>query len=167
MLTIWRWGRLNAMPKGKPLGSFETWSEWCRDPLLALGCTDPVQRIETLKAHDPKRQRIADFFHAWWQHHEDAPIKLKDLDEAARALLDPHNRGRQYVSNAVQSLAGTHAAGFVLTRQDAAGKWGRTTYALRRTDRENQRPVPMTPMTAMPSEVEDERSVTPGEEATI
>ncbi|AMN44058.1 hypothetical protein [Rhodoplanes sp. Z2-YC6860] len=165
MLTIWRWGRLNAIPKGRPLGSFEAWSEWCRDPLLALGCTDPVQRIETLKAHDPKRQRIADFFQAWWQHHQATPIKLKDLDEAARALLDPHNRGRQYVANAVQGLAGTHAAGFVLTRQDAAGKWGRTTYALEKASREHHHRQP--PMTPMPSEVEDERSITPGEEATI
>ena len=39
-LTIWRWGRQNSgqIPNGKPLGSFETWAEWCRDPLLALGC---------------------------------------------------------------------------------------------------------------------------------
>ena len=34
-LTIWRWGRQNAsaLTRGKPLGSFETWAEWCRDPL--------------------------------------------------------------------------------------------------------------------------------------
>lgn len=165
MLTIWRWGRLNAIPKGKPLGSFEAWSEWCRDPLLALGCTDPVHRIETLKAHDPKRQRIADFFQAWWQHHQATPIKLKDLDEAARSVLDPHNRGRQYVANAVQGLAGTHAAGFVLTREDASGKWGRTTYALRKTDHHRQ--PPMTPMTPMPSGVEEEPALIPGGEATI
>jgi hypothetical protein len=51
-LTIWRWGRQNAtaLQRGKPLGSFETWAQWCRDPLLALGCRDPVERIEALKA---------------------------------------------------------------------------------------------------------------------
>ena len=63
-LTIWRWGRQNAtaLTRGKPLGSFETWAEWCRDPLLTLGCRDPVERIEALKANDPRRQRIAELF---------------------------------------------------------------------------------------------------------
>jgi hypothetical protein len=39
LLTIWRFARQNAsnLPRGKPLGSFETWAEWCRDPFLALG----------------------------------------------------------------------------------------------------------------------------------
>jgi hypothetical protein len=59
-LTIWRWGRQNAieLTRGKALGSFETWVEWCRDPLVNLGCRDPVERIEALKANDPRRQRI-------------------------------------------------------------------------------------------------------------
>ena len=47
LLTIWRWGRRNAaeLKRGQPLGSFETWAEWCRDPLVTLGCCDPVERI--------------------------------------------------------------------------------------------------------------------------
>jgi hypothetical protein len=62
VLTIWRWGRQDAtaIPRGKPLGSFETWAEWCRDPFVALGCCDPVERIEALKARDPRRQRVAE-----------------------------------------------------------------------------------------------------------
>ena len=49
-LTIWRWGRQSKhLPRGKPLGSFETWAEWCRDPLVALGCLDPVDRIGELR----------------------------------------------------------------------------------------------------------------------
>ena len=58
VLTIWRWGRQNAvrLTRGKPLGSYEMWAEWCRDPLLTLGCRDPVERIELLKANDPRRQ---------------------------------------------------------------------------------------------------------------
>jgi hypothetical protein len=33
-LTIWRWGRQHAaeITPGRPLGSFEQWAEWCRDP---------------------------------------------------------------------------------------------------------------------------------------
>jgi hypothetical protein len=32
------------------LGSFEQWAEWCRDPLLALGCRDSVERIDAVKS---------------------------------------------------------------------------------------------------------------------
>src|SRR5262245_54470691 len=35
-LTVWRWGRLQAdLPAGLPLGSFEQWCSWVRDPLVA------------------------------------------------------------------------------------------------------------------------------------
>jgi hypothetical protein len=65
-LTIWRWGRQNAahLDPGRPLGSFETWAEWCRDPLLALGCRDPVERIDSVKADDPQRRQIVTLFEA-------------------------------------------------------------------------------------------------------
>jgi hypothetical protein len=36
-------------------------------------------------------------------------------------------------------LAGTRAGGFVLTRQEAAGKWGTGTYSLVRTAKAAQR----------------------------
>jgi hypothetical protein len=186
MLTIWRWGRQNrsSLKAGKPLGSFETWSEWCRDPLIALGCVDPVARIESLKAHDPKRQRVAEFFQAWWQQHHDTPIKLRDLDENAKAVIDTHNRGRQFISTVVAGFAGTYAAGFVLTRQEAAGKWGRTTYALQKTgpqDEEGHRghrvhsgetaagncESLMTPMTPIPSELDEEADLSARAEAAL
>jgi hypothetical protein len=35
------------------LGSYEERCAWCRDPLLTLGCRDPVERIATAKANDP------------------------------------------------------------------------------------------------------------------
>lgn len=52
-----------------------------RDPLLTLGCRDPVERIEALKANDPYRQRIAEFFKTWWEAHGDKPIKASELAE--------------------------------------------------------------------------------------
>jgi hypothetical protein len=46
LLTIWRWGRYSTdLESGRPLGSFEQWSKWVRDPLLALGCQDPAERV--------------------------------------------------------------------------------------------------------------------------
>jgi putative DNA primase/helicase len=44
-LTIWRYGRQTVLKPGKPIGSFEKWAQWCRDPLLMLGCRDPIERI--------------------------------------------------------------------------------------------------------------------------
>jgi putative DNA primase/helicase len=132
VLTIWRWGRQNAdeLDRGRPLGSFEQWAEWCRDPLLTLGCLDPVERIETLKSNDPRRQRIGELFNTWWTHHRSEPVAANNLAPHVKAILDPQSRGRQYLAAAVMSYAGTRAAGFVLSRQKPAGKWAAATYAL-------------------------------------
>jgi hypothetical protein len=136
VLTIWRWGRQNAsgLTRGKPLGSFETWTEWCRDPFVALGCRDPVERIESLKANDPRRQRIAELFRTWWEQHGASPMKANDLAEAVKTIADPQGRGRQYLATFLTQLAGTHAAGFVLNRQEPAGKWTAATYALTKAE---------------------------------
>jgi hypothetical protein len=98
--------------------------------LLTLGCRDPVERIEALKANDPRRQRIGEFFRTWWEHHGAATMKANDLAEPVKAIADPHGRGRQYLATFLSGLAGTHAAGFVLTRQEPAGKWTAATYVL-------------------------------------
>jgi hypothetical protein len=134
-LKIWRYGRQNsnALTRGRPLGSFEIWSEWVRDPLLTLGCTDPVERIEVLKATDPRRQSLAELYEVWWDNHGDNPVKAADLADRVRNLIDPQCRGRQYVVTYVAQLSGTRAAGFVLHRQLPVGKWGASTYSLQRT----------------------------------
>ena len=134
VLTIWRWGRQNAdqLQAGKPLGSFEKWTRWVRDPLLTLGCADPVEAIAKAKAHDPRRLRVAEMFEAWFEAHHDLPVPAGQLDETVRCILDPQARGRQYLTTSLNAHVGTRAGGYVLTRQDAAGKWGRSTYALKR-----------------------------------
>jgi hypothetical protein len=163
VLTIWRWGRQNtgALRQGRPLGSFETWGDWCRDPLLTPDCRDPVERIESLKSNDPRRQRIAELFRLWWDNHASSPIKANQLADPVRATIDPQGRGRQYIATYLSRLAGTHAGGLVLVRQDPAGKWTAATYALsesagsawqrHRTDRtDGEAQKPMSPMGPMP-----------------
>jgi hypothetical protein len=60
LLTIWRWGRLATnIRSGLPLGSFPLWTKWVRDPLLELGCQDPVSRVSEAKERDGHRQAIA------------------------------------------------------------------------------------------------------------
>lgn len=134
-LTIWRYGRQQAaeLKRGRPLGSFETWCEWVRDPLLTLGCRDPVERVELLKAQDPHRQQIAELFQAWNACHSSTPVKAAELAEQVQRIIDPQGRGRQYIASRLVVLTGTRSAGFVLTRQEAAGIWGAATYSLHNT----------------------------------
>jgi hypothetical protein len=52
------------------------------------------------------------------------------LPEPVRALVDgAANTSRR----GLRHLTGTRAGGFVLTREEAAGKWGAATYSLVRT----------------------------------
>jgi hypothetical protein len=167
-----------SLARGKPLGSYEMWSEWCRDPLLALGCLDPVERIEALKANDPRRQRIGELFRTWWEHHGVEVVKVNDLAEAVKRIANPHDRGRQYLATFISGLAGTRAAGFVLSRQEPAGKWNGATYMLAETERTDitghrthrpngaLAPSPMNPMGPMP-DVSGSGAVPAGAEAEI
>jgi hypothetical protein len=136
-LTIWRWGRQTRLNPGKALGGFDQWARSVRDPLLALGCKDPVERIAEAKANDPRRQKTAEIFGAWWEAHEDAPVTAAALDQSVLCLIDPQNRGRQYVARFVTSLAGVRLAGFVMSKQEPAGKWTAATYALHKTSAAN------------------------------
>jgi hypothetical protein len=47
-----------------------------------------------------------------------SPVKANHLAEPVKAIADPQGRGRQYLATFLSGLAGTHAAGFVLTRQE-------------------------------------------------
>ena len=134
LLTIWRWGRTaKDVEAGRTLGSFETWCSWVRDPLLALGCKDPVDRVSEAKERDGHRQVTAELFALWRDRHGERPVAVRDLHEDVRHLVDPQGRGRQYVSAQLEKLAGTRIAGLVLTRQPPAGRWGAATYAMKST----------------------------------
>jgi hypothetical protein len=130
-LTIWRWGRqADNVEPGRALGSFGQWCSWVRDPLLALGCQDPAERISESKARDGSRQAVAELFIAWWHHHKSEPVTAKDLHGDVRLLVDPQRRGRQFLAAVLEKLVGTRMAGFALSRQASPGKWGAATYAL-------------------------------------
>src|SRR5262245_61440171 len=132
VLTIWRWGRQNVCGTGIALGSFETWGTWVRDPLLALGSQDPVAQIREIKARDPHRQKVAEVYEHWWEHHGNAPTKASELADEVKVAIDPQGRGRQFIAKAVEGLAGTRQSGFVLTRQKGEGRKAVATYALKK-----------------------------------
>jgi hypothetical protein len=125
-LTVWRWGRQNKLDRGKPLGSYELWGEWCRDPLLTLGARDPVDRIDEVKAADPQRRILIAVFDAWWEKHADATIKAKDLDPAVIELIDPKavwkkdgnlQFNRQRVARFLAAHTDTRVGGYLLEQK--------------------------------------------------
>jgi hypothetical protein len=128
-LTIWRWGRQNpgALSKGKPLGSYESWGEWCRDPLITLGARDPVERLTAIKAADPKRRRILAVFEAWWEAHRSETLPAKKLDQSVIEIIDERSGtrdgtfryNRQYVAKWLQNHINTRVGGYVLTSTSA------------------------------------------------
>ena len=136
LLTIWRWGRTASsdIVPGSALGSFPQWCRWVRDPLLALGCHDPAERVREAKQRDARRQTVVDLFTTWWRCHANRPVTLRELHDDVRQIADPQDRGRQYLSAYLEKLDVTRIAGFVLTRQKGVGTWGVATYALSKTD---------------------------------
>jgi hypothetical protein len=135
LLTIWRYGRLAGdLKQGVSLGSFERWCAWVRDPLLDLGCRDPVERLSEVKQRDPFRQTTGALFVAWWKHHGPSPQTAHQLDPEILRIVDPQGRGRQYVAAQLEKLAGARLGGYLLTRQRGLGIRSTATYALEQTD---------------------------------
>jgi hypothetical protein len=135
LLTIWRYGRLGSdIERGRRLGSYEQWGEWVRDPLITLGCRDPVERVSEAKLRDPFRQVVATLFDIWWSRHHNCLVRVSDIHEDVSHAADPQGRGRQYLAAYLEKLAGTRLGGYVLTRQASPGKWGAATYKLEKTD---------------------------------
>jgi len=133
-LTVWRWGRQagDSLPRGLALGSFGQWCRWCRDPLLALGCADPVKRIADAKLNDPRRRAVAELFHAWEKAHGFTAVSVAELAPTVQEAANPDGKPRQWLAARIRNLAGTRLAGFVLVHDAPDGKWSADRYSLRR-----------------------------------
>ncbi len=84
------------------------------------------------KARDPERQRIREIYELWFECHGLFPVTAKNLHPAVAGVIDPQDRGRQFIVNYLRRLVGTRAGDFILTAQQG-GKSVATTYALRPT----------------------------------
>lgn len=163
VLTVWRWGRQagDALPRGLALGSFEQWCRWCRDPLLALGCQDPVKRVADAKLNDPRRRAVAELFHAWHKAHGSEVVTVATLAPSVQAVANPDRKPRQWLTARIRRLAGTRLAGFVLVHDAPDGKWSADRYSLQQANGaappgsigrhgehrgQDSHPPPMTPM---------------------
>jgi putative DNA primase/helicase len=138
-LTIWRWGRQAKLKRGKPLGSYELWARWCRDPLLALGCRDPIDRLTEIKAADPRRRMLVTLFEAWWTIHGDATLKATDLNHEVVALIPSRSEtpSRQVVASFLRKRTNARVGGYLLEHaSDTGGRPSRATalYQLKRNE---------------------------------
>jgi hypothetical protein len=135
LLTIWRYGRLAPdIKRGLALGSYEQWGEWVRDPLLTLGCRDPVARLRETKLRDPERQKIGELFTTWWEIYGSAPKAASEVtNHEIHKIINPQGKERQFVVAVLGKFVGSRVAGFVMTRQRPVGDWGRATFALQKT----------------------------------
>ena len=115
-LTIWRWGR-QAQPKaGKPLGSYEVWAQWCRDPLLALGMRDPVDRIAEIKAADPKRRELVGISINGGPAHGDTSSKRRTSTRRSSSTLTTGPSSRPTAS------CNTAASGWLSSSPETPGR---------------------------------------------
>ena len=103
-LTIIRYGIQNPKP-GLPLRNFDKWAKSCRDSLLVLGATDPVLRLQTVKANDPMREHHTAIMNAWQNAHGLAPMAVTGLDKSVTDLVAP-GASRQALAAKVRSLVG-------------------------------------------------------------
>jgi hypothetical protein len=113
-LTIWRWGRQQSgLKRGLPFGSYERWATWVRDPLLALGCDDPVKGVQDARDRDPHRVNITALFAEWRVWHGSDWTKADDLNPAVRRLIDDKERVPA-IRQKLSQLASTRLGGSML-----------------------------------------------------
>jgi hypothetical protein len=134
VLTIWRWGRQSrdCNPRGMQLGSFAQWASWCRDPLIALGCRDPVERIAELRREDPVRDDLTALFELWHHCHGDLPVTLAGLAPEVLAVLNPGKRSGNWVTNRLTQLKETRVGGYRFERLEKSAKWSFHRYRVTR-----------------------------------
>ncbi|MGA7181259.1 MAG: DNA-primase RepB domain-containing protein [Thiobacillaceae bacterium] len=63
----------------KPLASYETWSEWIRQPLLWLGLSDPATSVFNSMAADPDRETLGRLLAAWDSVFGNRPTMVRDV----------------------------------------------------------------------------------------
>jgi hypothetical protein len=71
------------------LVSYDEWSDLCRQPLLWLGCADPVASVFNAITEDPDRETLARLLCAWQLSFGKSPAMVRD---AVQQTLAFHNR---------------------------------------------------------------------------
>ncbi len=147
-LTIWRFGRqqeqTGCLAAGEAFGSYEQWCRWCRDPLMMLGCKDPVVQIHELREADPQRENLAEIYTTWWECHANKwvspatrlPTGAEPLAAAVREIINADGKTStpQALRTFLNKLHKNRSAGFVFERyNDPKHPTIPSTYRIQRT----------------------------------
>lgn len=68
----------------KPLATYATWTDWCRQPLLWLGRTDPAHSVFEGMADDPDRETLGRLLTALHGQFGNAPVMVRDIVRRAQ-----------------------------------------------------------------------------------
>lgn len=72
----------------KPIGTYDGWSTFCRQPLLWLGLHDPAQSLIDQVTHDPDQQLLEEFLTAWSEIFASRPVTVRKV--VATAMDHPN-----------------------------------------------------------------------------
>ena len=71
------------------LAGYEEWSDLCRQPLLWLGCADPVKSVFEAMADDPDREILGRLLAVWKHQFDNKPTMVREVvNRASQAVLD-------------------------------------------------------------------------------
>ncbi len=74
----------------KALAGYGDWSDLCRQPLLWLGCPDPVVSVFEAMAEDPDRETLGRLLKAWQVAFGKSPAMVRDAVKQAAAFPKEH-----------------------------------------------------------------------------
>jgi len=75
---------------GKNIASYGLWSEYCRSPLIWLGCDDPVENLFRKMTEDPERELLGRLLQAWSDMFGSKALRVRDA--LARVQSQPHTK---------------------------------------------------------------------------
>jgi hypothetical protein len=71
-----------------PIGTFEEWSTYCRQPLLWLGQPDPAQSLIEQVTNDSDQQALEEFLDVWFRHFRSTSVMVRQVIAKAREHAD-------------------------------------------------------------------------------
>jgi hypothetical protein len=77
--------------KCKPLSGFDEWSDLCRQPLLWLGCADPVASVFEAIKEDPDREQLGRLLTAWQAVFGKTPAMVREAVSKSILSGNDHN----------------------------------------------------------------------------
>lgn len=72
-----------------PLAGYDEWSALCRQPLLWLGCNDPVKSVLDAIADDPDRDTLGQLLTAWHTCFGDKPTMVREAVNLGTSVGTP------------------------------------------------------------------------------